>query len=265
MGRVSAQVFTRAVEPAVALSLGGANVAHSTLSAGIAHAAQLDGSERSGFFASTALPYGIAGWKTVRFQGFMSGGNSAAFGLDIAHGGTEGYTEQTLQVLYGRRMGKRWSLGLQAGMARVAAQEYGSAAAPTYGVSARVQMLPRLSLAASVQNPLPPRLAGTDLPAVLRIGAAWWASPIFVLLSEVEKDIERPTQVKAGLEYRPAASALYVRAGIRAGQAGRAALGLGLRLKSGLHLDVASEWHPSLGLTPAAMVSWRKARAGLAD
>lgn len=253
-----AQVFTRTFDNAAAMAVGGATVAQTVLSTGVAHEAQLDGSEKAGAFASTALPYSIGGWQTAHFQGFVRVGKASGMGLDIEHSSAETYTEQRMRLQYGRRLSKNLSLGANLGMARVSAQEYGSAAAPTYGLSVLAQALPQLSIGASVQNPVQPRLADTELPTVLRIGAGWRTSEIFVLLAEVEKDLDRPAQVKAGLEYRPAASVLTVRAGVRSGRSARAAFGLGLRLKNGVSLDVASEWHPSLGLTPAAMVAWRR-------
>lgn len=254
---LSAQVFTRSFDNAAAMAVGGATVAQTTLSTGVAHEAQLDGREKAGAFASTAIPYSIGSWQTAQFQAFTRLGKTSGMGLDIAHSGTEAYTEQQVRVQYGRRLSPKLSLGANLGMARVSAQEYGSAAAPTFGLSVLAQALPKLSIGAAVQNPVQPRLADTELPTLLRIGAGWRTSEIFVLLAEVEKDLDRPAQVKAGVEYRPAASVLTVRAGVRTGASARAAFGLGLRLKNGVSLDVASEWHPALGLTPAAMAAWR--------
>ena len=74
---------------------------------------------------------------------------------------------------------------------------------------------------------------------------------------ETEKDLDRPTQVKMGVEYRPM-SALAIRAGTRAGKVARMSFGVGLRLKHGISIDVGSEWHPTLGVTPAASVLWHK-------
>jgi hypothetical protein len=62
--------------------------------------------------------------------------------------------------------------------------------------------------------------------------------------------------IKAGLEYQPV-PLLVIRAGMRSNEITRMAFGAGMRLKNKLAIDLASEWHPSLGLTPAAMISWR--------
>jgi len=38
----------------------------------------------------------------------------------------------------------------------------------------------------------------------------------------------------------------------------RLGFGAGLRLTKNLAIDTGAEWHPVLGLTPAAMLVWRK-------
>jgi hypothetical protein len=254
----SAQVFMRPFDNAAAMSVGGATIAQPGFSMGVANDALLGKGERFGVLAGSALPYGISGWQTAHFQAYTRAGKSSGLALDIAHNGTDAYAEQRFRVQYGRRLSKKLSLGANIGLARAAAPEYSSASAPTFGISVLAQALPTILIGASVQNPIQPTLGAVSLPTVLRMGASWRTSEVFCLLAELEKDIDRPAQVKAGMEYRPAASVLAIRAGVRTGEVARMGFGLGLRLKSGVSVDVASEWHPSLGLTPAAMVAWRR-------
>jgi len=248
----------RPFDNAAAMAIGGATIAQTSLSAGIANDARLGMGERAGMFAGSAIPYGVSGWQTAHFQGFIGFEKNSGLALDVTHNGTDAYAEQCFRVQYGRRLSKKFCLGANLGLARASVPEYSSASAPTFGIGLLAQALPKLSIRASVQNPIQPKLADAPLPTLLRISAGWKTSEIFSLLAEMEKDIDRPVQVKAGLEYRPAASVLVVRAGVRSGTVARAAFGLGLRLKNGISLDVASEWHPTLGITPAAMVAWRR-------
>ena len=74
---------------------------------------------------------------------------------------------------------------------------------------------------------------------------------------ETEKDLQRKAMVKTGLEYHPV-PLLVIRAGMRSNQVARIGFGAGLRFQNNLGIDIASEWHPSLGITPSATVSWRK-------
>lgn len=253
---VSAQVFMRPVDNAAALALGGAAVAYPGTGAGLSNDAHPGFGEKFGVFLGSALPYSIGGWQTAHFQGFMRVSANDGFGFEMVHSAIELYGEQRFRAQYGRRLSEKFLLGGSADVLRVSAQEYGSATALTFGLSMLANPIPGVWLGARVQNPLQLKLHDETVPAVLRIGAAWKASESLVLLAETEKDLNRRVQVKGGIEYRPA-SLLVVRAGIRTEPA-RFGFGAGIRLKNGLALDTGAEWHPTLGVTPSAMLIWRK-------
>lgn len=253
---VSSQVFMRPVDNAAALALGGATVANPGLTTGLANDALPALGEKSGVFLGSALPFGISGWQTAHFQGFMRVSANDGFGLEIVHSGIEEYREQRFRLQYGRRLGEKLLLGGSADALRVSAAEYGNATALSFGLSILANPLPDVWIGARVQNPLQLEMAGETIPAVLRIGAAWKASGVLTLLAETEKDLDRRVQVKGGIEYQPV-SLLVFRAGIRTEPA-RMSFGAGGRLKNGLALDFGAEWHPALGITPAAMLVWRK-------
>ncbi len=252
-----AQVFMRPFDNAAAMALGGATIAHPSLSAGITNDAQLGRGETVGVFAGSAVPYGIGSWKTAQFQAFHKLDKNSALGLDIAHSGIEVYAEQQFRLLYGRRLGDKFYLGGGVHVLRNSAHEYGSATSASFSISLLAQVLPKVWIGAKMLNPVQQKIGDEVIRSGLRLGAAWQASGLLTLLTEMEKDLERPAQIKAGLEYSPV-SALVVRAGVRSGHTARIGFGAGLKLKNGLRLDVGSEWHPTLGMTPAAMVSWRR-------
>ncbi len=254
---LQAQVFMRPFDNAAAMALGGATVAHPNLSAGITNDAQLGLGEAVGVYAGSAIPYGIGGWQTAQFQAFHRFSKNSALGLDIAHSGIEVYAEQQFRLLYGRRLGEKFYLGGGAHVLRTSAQEYGSATSATFSISVLAQALPKVWIGAKVLNPIQQKIGNEVIRSGLRLGAAWQASALLTLLTEMEKDLERPAQIKGGLEYSPV-QALTVRVGVRSGHTARIGFGAGLRLKNGLRLDVGSEWHPILGFTPAAMISWRR-------
>ena len=254
---LSAQVFMRTFDNAAALSLGGATVAYAGLSNGLANEALSGFGGKSGVYLGSAIPYSISGWQTAQFQGFTKLGENDGIGLDINHSGIDVYREQQFRVLYGRRLSQRFYLGGSAAFMRVSAEEYGSANGMTFGVGMLANMLPDLWLGAQIYNPFQQKVGDYTAASSMRIGATWQVSGVLTLLSEVEKSLERIAQVKAGVEYHPIES-LVVRTGVRAGGITRIGFGAGVQLKNGLALDVGSEWHPSLGITPAAMVVWRK-------
>ena len=254
---LQAQVFMRPFENAAAMGMGGSTIAAPNLSAGLSNEAQLGLGEKLGFWAGSALPYGVEGWQTGHFQAVVGTGKYSGAGLGIEHSATEVYTEQRFRLAYGRRLTEAFYLGGSADLLRASAQEYGSATMATFGLSLLARALPDVWLGAKIQNPFQQKIGEDLVPSILRIGACWKPSNLLQMTFETEKDLERSAMVKAGLEYRPT-PALVIRTGIRSNKVARLGLGLGLRLKNNLVIDVASEWHPSLGLTPSAMVSWRK-------
>jgi hypothetical protein len=253
---VVAQVFMRPVDNAAALALGGAVVAYPGIGSGLENDAVPGFANKAAVFAGAAMPFGISGWQTARFQGFARMSPRDGFGLDIAHAGIEVYSEQQFRLLYGRRLGEKIMLGGSVSILRVSAQEYGNTTGATFSLSMLANPLKGLWLGAKIQNPLDLELAGAVLPAVLRIGAAWQPAPVLTLLLETEKDLERPAQLKAGIEYLPV-DQLVLRTGIRTDPA-RFGFGAGYRLKNGLEIGSGAEWHPTLGFTPSAMLIWRK-------
>lgn len=252
-----AQVFMRPFDNAAALALGGATVAYPGAGVGPGNDAVPGLGEKVGFFLGSALPYGISGWQTARFQGFARLSTNDGIGLDIAHSAIETYGEQQIRLIYGRRMGKKFLFGGNAAVLRASAPEYGSVTGMSFGLSILANPLPKVWLGARVQNPLQLKLAGEVIPSILSVGVAWQPSESFTMLAETEKDIDRPAQVRVGLEYKPA-NAFFLRIGFRTEPA-RLGFGAGFQLKNGLRLDAGAEWHPTLGLTPAAMLVWRKA------
>jgi len=254
---LSAQVFMRPFEQAAAMGMGGATIAVPGLATGLANEAQLGLGERLGVWAGTALPYGVEGWNTAHFQGIAGIGKYGGAGLGIEHAATDIYREQRFRMSYGRRLTEAFYFGGSADILRASAQEYGAVTQATFGLSLLARALPDVWLGARIQNPLQQKIGDDLVPTVLRIGASWKPSEILLMTFETEKDLERKAMVKAGLEYRPA-PVLVIRAGMRSNQLTRLGFGAGLRLKNNLAIDLATEWHPSLGLTPSAMVSWRK-------
>jgi hypothetical protein len=254
-----AQVFMRPFDNAAVMAMGGASIALPGLSRGLNNDAQagLLSAGSPGVWAGSAIPYGLSGWQTAQIQGVVGLSKGSGLGLDIAHSATSAYSEQRFRLAYGRQLGEKIFLGGSADVLRVSAQEYGSVTAATFSLSILAKALPTVWLGAKLQNPLQQKI-GDDIPVSLfRVGAVWKPSELFLFSFETEKDLERPAQIKAGFEYRPH-TLLAVRAGMRTGDVARIGFGAGLRLKNGLALDVGSEWHPSLGITPAAMISWRK-------
>lgn len=246
----------RPFDLAPALALGGAAVANPDLSAGLYNEAAPAWEKTYGFQLGSAIPYGTPGWTSAAFQAFTKIDANSGAALDLAHSGTDAYGEQRLRLAYGRKLGPRFALGGSADLLRVSAPDYGAATTATFGLGLLAEPIQNFWLGARVQNPLQAKIGDDVLPTVLRVGAAWRSSPALLWLLETEKDLERPAQVRIGLEYHPL-PALTLRAGVR-NAPGRVSFGAGFHLKNGLALHAAAEWHPTLGATPAAAIFWQK-------
>lgn len=255
------QVFMQTIDNAAALSMGGSVIAYPGNAVGLSNEAAVGLPGRFGVLASSAIPFGITGWQTAQFQGFVKAGQFNGFGIDISHSGIETYNEQQFRLIYGRRLSAKIFLGGGLSLLHTNAQEYGALNIATFSVSVLTNPLPNLWIGAKVHNPVQQKAATYLLPTILRIGAAWKPNELFTLLTEVEKDLERPGQIKTGIEYKPVPM-LTIRMGMRAGAAGRVAGGLGLAIKKGLFVDAGTEWHPTLGFTPTAMLRWVPSRDG---
>ena len=247
----------RPFDNAAVLALGGAGLALPDQDHGIVNDAQLGlGTNKLAVFAGTAIPYSIGGWQAHQFQGMFAVGKNSGFGVEVLHAGLESYQEQRFQLGYGRRLSDKLLLGAHFQLLRVSAQEYGSANGVSGGLSVLAEPISNLWLGAKLDYPFGVTLDEEQLPTRLQIGATWKSSAALLLTGGVDKDLDRPAQINAGLEYRPV-EAVRIRAGMRSGP-GRLCLGLGYRLKNGISLDAGAEWHPVLGITPALMVAWHR-------
>lgn len=250
----AAQVFMRPADNAALSGMGGVAVSVPDASCGAYNDAQLGLSRGVRMLASSAMPYGIAGWTNSHAQLIASLSSSGAATIRLWHNDAGGYSEQRLSAGYGRRLSEKILLGLSADGMRRAAESY----QPDYQISCSVgvltHILPQLWLGCTIQNPLPQRSAGLLLPSVFRSGATWRPGNVLMVSAETEKISGKPAGVKAGMEYRPQPQ-FALRAGVRTGGGARLSLGAGFSMKNGLTFDAATEWRADLGITPAFMIS----------
>ncbi len=88
-----------------------------------------------------------------------------------------------------------------------------------------------------------------DLPTILSIGLVYQASEKLLLMGEVQKDIDFKANIKAGIEYHIFES-FRLRAGIGSVPS-TMSFGLGYQWKNGLQINLASNYHQTLGFSPA--------------
>ncbi len=248
-----AQVFMRPVDNAASMGVGTATISTPVTDLGIANDAQLGLGKKWGVMLGSAVPFGLSGWRTGFFQAYKGFGKSNGLGVEITSSATDDLGEQRYRLMYGRRLGSKILVGASANVLRISAREYGSATSATASVSALAQALPQLWIGASVQNPIQLKIGDDMLPTVLRIGATWKPGETLMIMAETEKDLDRPTMIKVGIQYKPS-DMFALRLGVRNNEVARIALGIGIKVKKKWHLDLGSEWHPVLGITPALSI-----------
>ena len=180
---------------------------------------------------------------------FAASANS--FGNDL-------YAQRTFGLAYAMRLSDDWRVGVQLDYLNVRlGDNYGSTGAITAELGVQAKITEHLWVGAHLYNPNRAKLGGPyeeEVPTILTAGLGYVFNDQVVLTGEVSKDIDRPEQYHAGIEYRPV-QALFLRTGISTGPT-KAHFGAGLRIKQ-LELDIAAVMRSQLGLTPMVNLNYR--------
>lgn len=165
------------------------------------------------------------------------------------------YNETRLGAGYGYRFGQI-SLGGRVDMLQVSIEGLGSKRVLLGTLGGQIEIIPRrLSFGASLYNISQTKLASYQderVPTVLKAGLGYRPSSQVLLVVETEKDVERNSNFKAGLEYRPM-SILAVRLGL-ASLTEQASAGVGV-LAGTLQIDYAASFQQALGFSQHLSVS----------
>ncbi len=186
---------------------------------------------------------------------------TGVFGLGIYYSGTTLFSERKIGVAFAKSFGDRFSFGLQFDYLNVSISEYGNKNLFTFEAGLQYFLLAeKLVVGAHVNNPL--RLTideETDekLPTVMRFGLNYSPSKKVSVLAEIEKDLNYAPVYKAGVEYR-IVEKFSLRGGFNANPF-QGAFGIGLNLKN-LTIDVASLFHPQLGVSPHVSIAYAFSR-----
>ncbi len=255
------QVFQKPIGTAANQSLGGATLAWPGAETGFSNEAILPFLEKKlSAAAGAALPFSIGGWQTNHFFATLRADAASGLAIGFDNSKIENYGEQQFRLGYGRRLGKQIGVGISLSFLRFAASEYDARKGATAAVSFFSKPFKNLMFSARLQNPFflkitrSTSLTNRDLylPVIFQTGFCWLLSQKLRTLFEVEKDLELPAIFKFGISYQIHQKFIF-RIGCRTTPA-RPAFGVGLKIRENLRLDFGSEWHPVLGITPAAGV-----------
>jgi hypothetical protein len=173
------------------------------------------------------------------------------FSLSATMFGGDLYNEKKIGVGYGKKLGEKFSAGVQLDyLSTYVAEDYGTRNSFAVEIGFIAEPIRNLKLGAHVFNPNKAKVAeyaDERVPVIMRFGASYKFSEKILLSAEEEKDIDQQAVFKTGLEYH-IVDVLYVRAGISSNPS-LTSFGFGLKIKK-LVMDVASSWHQELGFSP---------------
>lgn len=190
-----------------------------------------------------------------------------AFALPVGKGcfaasavdfGNSLYAQRSFGLAYAMRLSEDWRVGVQLDYLDLRLGEgYGTSGAITAELGVQAKLTEHLWLGAHLYNPNRAELGGPyaeEVPTVIRAGLGYTFSEQVVMTAEVSKDIDRPEQYHAGIEYHPS-SVLFLRTGVSTGPS-KAHFGAGLRIDR-TELDIAVVMRSQLGITPMVNLNYR--------
>lgn len=177
---------------------------------------------------------------------------SGNFGLNVNSFGYSQYSETKAGLAYARKLGERFSMGIQLDYYNTRIGEnYGSSSGVAGEIGILAEPVKNLFVGLHLFNPTRTRLNGNldeRLPTIMRFGMSYKFSEQVFVIAEAEKDVDFKTTFRGGIEYRPL-PVFYIRAGA-ASNPGMVSMGFGVILKK-FRLDVASSFHSVLGFSPS--------------
>lgn len=180
--------------------------------------------------------------------------NSGAFGLQADYFGFANYTETQLGLGYARSLGSKIDVGAKFNYYSLRIPAYTSASAIHFEAGAVMHVSEKLHAGFSVFNPVGGELnkaTNEKIASVFRGGLGYEVSDRFFISAEIIKEENKNTGVNAVFQYEPVKQ-LLIRAGINTVNSQPFA-GVGVRFGS-FRVDVATAYHPQLGISPAVMI-----------
>jgi hypothetical protein len=205
--------------------------------------------------------FNLAELKEIGITTAFSAGKNGSFFGSIQHFGFETYQEQKLGIGYGLKLTPTTAASIQLDVYQFRITEYGNTIQPGFEIGLFSQPFKQISLGAHISNPI--QLKGENgirIPTLLRFGGAYFPSTKVSVYGELEKDIDFPVAVKAGLEYFPVEQFT-----IRLGAISEPAsvhLGVGYLIQSKIRVDLGLGYSTLLGITPSLGLTFLPVKSG---
>jgi len=179
-------------------------------------------------------------------------------GVSINSFGYNAYGEHKFGIAYAKNFGDVFSFGLQIDYLQTQFDDpYGNKGVVIGEFGVLGKLTDELTIAAHVFNPTRAYLQkeiDDRVPTIIKAGLGYQFSGKLLTSLEIEKDMDiTKPNVKAGIEYKPH-KAIALRVGINSNHV-KASFGVGVYLNN-LVLDIASEYHQTLGFVPQFSIKY---------
>ncbi len=234
-----------------AAGMGNASVVLADSWAILNNPAGMTGVQQGTAFATYENRFGFTPFQTLSVGAVLPLNiKDAAAGLSISRFGDELYNELKIGIGYAQKI-DLVSLGLKINYLQVYLQDLGSRGSFVFELGGLVHLSPEISFGAHIynfsQSSFTSEFAEDEpVPVIMRAGMSYTPSDVLLMTLEVEKDIDYPASIRAGLEYQ-IIKGIYGRTGIRTAPFDLH-FGGGLRVKKWL-LDLALTTQNNLGLS----------------
>jgi len=155
-----------------------------------------------GLFAENR--FNLAAFSTVGLQVVFPAKKLGVLGVDLSRFGDQWYNEQRIGVGLGHRLGTV-NLGIKADLLQTHLEELGSKKVIAISLGGQSEVIPGLIFGASVFNINQAKLSDfmdERLPTVMRAGLSYQPIKQVLLVTEAEKHLEYPVNLKVALEYK---------------------------------------------------------------
>ena len=176
------------------------------------------------------------------------------FGLQVNYAGFQNFNEQKAGLAYGRSLGDKVDIGVQFNYYGYKIPAYQNGTAINFEGGAIFHLSDKLNAGVHVYNPVGgtiDKVNDEKLAAVYKFGFGYDASENFYLSTEIVKEEDQPLNVTGGFQYR-FKKQFFARAGFRSdNNTGYGGVGF---LYEKFRIDVAANYHPQLGVSPAILL-----------
>jgi len=204
--------------------------------------------KQSGVGVSFENRYNLLALNQIAFAGAAVSQKYGVFGLGISRFGSSLFNQSRAGLGWSKSFGIA-SIGLEGQWYQVAASEFPTQHYFILNFGGLAQLTSKIHFAASIQN-LTQTKASTiideRIPTIVRAGISFTPNQRVKLITEIQKDLDQKSIVKAGIEYE-VIKKVWVRTGFSS-QIEQVSGGLGCQWRN-LTFDYAVANHPQLGWT----------------